>query len=245
MSNPTLLERFAVNSHCLPFRQIPHSTRLFLDYLEFTPDIQRFYRRPTSFLDWAKDESSLVQYPAERRERVATILERQNRALAAPSQTLENIAKFRAGAYALVTGQQVGLFGGPVFSIYKALSAVKLADEARKLGISCVPIFWLATEDHDLEEVSQVRIPALDGQLERLVSASDTNAKTDAPVGSIAFGAQISEVVSRAANLLGESEASSLLVECYRPGETFGTAFAKLFARVFGDLGVILLDGSD
>src|SRR6266566_843300 len=243
MSNPTLLERFAVNSHCLPFRQIPHSTRLFLDYLEFTPDIQRFYRRPTSFLDWAKDESSLVQYPAERRERVATILERQNRALAAPSQTLENIAKFRAGAYALVTGQQVGLFGGPVFSIYKALSAVKLADEARKLGISCVPIFWLATEDHDLEEVSQIRIPTLEGQLERLVSA--THAKADVPVGSIAFGTEISEAVSRAANLLGECETSILLAECYRPGETFGTAFAKLFARLFGDLGVILLDGSD
>ncbi len=243
MSNPTLLERFAVNSHCLPFRQIPHSTRLFLDYLEFTPDIQRFYRRPTSFLDWAKDESSLVQYPAERRERVATILERQNRALAAPSQTLENIAKFRAGAYALVTGQQVGLFGGPVFSIYKALSAVKLADEARKLGISCVPIFWLATEDHDLEEVSQIRIPTLEGQVERLVSA--THAKADVPVGSIAFGTEISEAVSRAANLLGECETSILLAECYRPGETFGTAFAKLFARLFGDLGVILLDGSD
>ncbi len=234
-----------MNSQCLPFRQIPHTTRLFLDYLEFTPDIQRFYPRPTSFLDWAKDESSLVQYPAERRARVATILERQNRALGVPSQTLENIGKFRAGAYAVVTGQQVGLFGGPVFSIYKALSAVKLAGEARKLGISCVPIFWLATEDHDLEEVSQIRIPALDGQLERLVSASETHAKADAPVGSIIFGAEISEAVSQAANLLGECQTSTLLAECYRPGETFGTAFAKLFARLFGDLGVILLDGSD
>ena len=232
-----------MNSQCLPFRQIPHTTRLFLDYLEFTPDIQQFYPRSNSFLDWAKDERSLVQYPAERRERVATILERQNRALGAPSQTLENIAQFRAGSCAVVTGQQVGLFGGPVFSIYKALSAVKLADEARKLGISCVPIFWLATEDHDLEEVSQVRIPALEGQLERLVSA--THAKADAPVGSITFGTEIWEVVSRAANLLGESEAAMLLAECYRPGETFGTAFAKLFARLFGDLGVILLDGSD
>jgi len=234
-----------VNSQCLPFRQIPHTTRLFLDYLEFTPNIQRFYPRSTNFLDWAKDERSLVQYPAERRERVVSILERQNRALGASSQTLENIAQFRAGAYAVVTGQQVGLFGGPVFSIYKALSAVKLADEARKLGISCVPIFWLATEDHDLEEVSQVRIPALDGQLERLVSASETHATVDAPVGSITFGAEISEAVSHAANLLGECETSALLAECYRPGETFGTAFAKLFARLFGDLGVILLDGSD
>src|SRR5216684_3160354 len=170
MSNPTLSGRSAVNSQCLPFRQIPHTTSLFLDYLEFTPNIQRFYPRSTNFLDWAKDERPLVQYPAERREGVVTILERQNRALGASSQTLENIAQFRAGAYAVVTGQQVGLFGGPVFSIYKALSAVKLADEARGLGTKCVPVFWLATAEHDLIAAQQVDLLAPDGHLERLSS---------------------------------------------------------------------------
>ena len=137
----------------------------------------------------------------------------------------------------MVTGQQVGLFGGPVFSIYKALSAVKLADETRRLGISCIPIFWLATEDHDLEEVNQARIPTPDGQLERLAGA--TQAKTDAPVGSISFGPEISETVSQAVALLGQSEAAKVLAECYRPGESFGTAFAKLLVRLFGDFGVV------
>src|SRR6266700_2143395 len=203
-----------MKSHCLPFRQIPHTTQLFLDYLEFTPQIQPFYPRSPRFLEWAKDESHRVEYPADRRQQIAGILERQNQAWGASAKTLEQIAKFRAGALAVVTGQQVGLFGGPVFSIYKALSAVKLADEARKLGISCVPIFWLATEDHDLEEVSQIRIPTLEGQVERLVSA--THAKADVPVGSIAFGTEISEAVSRAANLLGECESSILFAECYR-----------------------------
>src|SRR6185437_5999969 len=64
----------------------------------------------------------------------------------------------------------VGLFGGPVFSIYKALTAVKYAAEAKKLGIDCVPIFWLATEDHDLEEVNQVHLPGAEGNLEKLTS---------------------------------------------------------------------------
>src|SRR5437016_5777340 len=233
----------AMNSHCLPFRQIPHTTQLFLDYLEFTPSVQQFYPRSPRFVEWAKDESARIEYPGDRRARVADILDRQNKWWGASSATLENVQRFRSGACALVTGQQVGLFGGPTFSIYKALSAVKLAQESEKLGISCVPVFWLATEDHDLDEVNQVHISNSDGNLE--VLASSTQAKKDAPVGSISFGTEISEAVTKAAALLGDSDASSALAECYRPGETFGTAFAKLLASVFSEFGVVLLDGSD
>ena len=232
-----------MNSHCLPFRQIPHTTQLFLDYLEFTPSVQQFYPRSPRFVEWAKDESARIEYPGDRRARVADILDRQNKWWGASSATLENVQRFRFGACALVTGQQVGLFGGPTFSIYKALSAVKLAQEAEKLGISCVPVFWLATEDHDLDEVNQVRIPNTDGNIEGL--ASVTQATKDSPVGNIKFGAEIAEVVGRATALLGDSDALHMVAECYRPGESFGTAFAKLLARVFSDFGVILLDGSD
>jgi bacillithiol synthase len=232
-----------VISHCFPFRQIPHTTRLFLDYLDHTPSVQPFYPRSAHFLEWAVDESKRVQYPADRRKRVANILERQNKLFGASPRTLENIAAFRSGALGLVTGQQVGLFGGPIFSIYKALTAVKFAAEAKKLGIDCVPVFWLATEDHDLEEVNQVHLPGAEGNLEKLSSSAHDG--KDAPVGNIRFGPEINEITARAKELLGESEISTLLAECYRPDENFGVAFAKLFARIFAEQGVILLDSSD
>lgn len=232
-----------MTAQCLPFRQIPHSTSLFLDYLERTPSVQPFYPRSASFLSWAVDESTRINYPADRRKRVAVILDRQNKSWDASAKTLENIDRLRNGAFALVTGQQTGLFGGPMFSIYKALTTVKLAQEAGKLKLNCVPVFWLATEDHDLDEVNQADILSPDGQLERF--SVPTRGDKDLPVGSVTFGKELSEVVARAQTLLGESEAATLLAECYRPGETFGTAFAKLFARLFADLGVILLDGSD
>src|SRR5262249_52196341 len=115
--------------------------------------------------------------------------------------------------------------------------------EAEELGIPCVPVFWLATEDHDLEEVNQAHIPNADGNMEAL--AVSTQTKKDAPVGSIVFGTEISESVSKASALLTESHVSRILAECYRPDETFGTAFAKFLTRVFAECGVILLDGSD
>ena len=204
-----------MNSHCFPFRQIPHSSRLFLDYLDHTPSVQPFYPRSAHFLEWAQDEAARVQYPADRRKRIADILERQNKAFGASAKTLENIAAFRSGALAVVTGQQVGLFGGPVFSIYKALTAVKLSSEAGRQGVNCVPIFWLATEDHDLEEVNQVNVPGTEGQLEKLTSSAHDG--EDAPVGTIGLGADISNLMQRAKELLGDSEFSILLAECYRP----------------------------
>jgi bacillithiol biosynthesis cysteine-adding enzyme BshC len=232
-----------VNSQCFPFRQVPHTTRLFLDYLEHTPSAQQFFPRSPCFHEWARDESARIDYPAERREQLAHLLERQNKSFGASARTLENVAAFRSGALTIVTGQQVGLFGGPAFSIYKALSAIRLANEAQKLGMKCVPIFWLATEDHDLQEVNQIKVPAADATFETL--ATSAHAAEDAPVGSISFGPEISELALRVENLLGESEITKLVAECYRPKETFGTAFAKLFAQIFADFGVILLDGSD
>jgi bacillithiol synthase len=233
----------ALKSHCFPFRQIPHTTRLFLDFVEHTPSVQAFYRRSPMFLEWAQDEARQIQYPTERRLRLAEILERQNRNFGSSEKTLENIAQFRSGALAVVTGQQVGLFGGPVFSLYKALSTVKLAATAQKLGIECVPVFWLATEDHDLAEVNQVKLPGAEGILEMLTSAARDG--QDAPVALFHFGGEIDQLTARVKELLGDSEISNWISDCYRPDESFGTAFAKLFARIFADFGVILLDACD
>jgi bacillithiol biosynthesis cysteine-adding enzyme BshC len=232
-----------VKSECLPFSQIPHTTRLFADFLSDYPKVQQFYPRPAYFNQWFKDEASTLAYDSERRQRVSAILERQNQSWGASPRALENIERLRTGAAALVTGQQVGLLGGPLFSFFKALTAVRLADHATGAGIDCVPVFWLATEDHDLAEVNQISIPASDGALQKLTAA--TQGSANAPVGTVRFGPEIQAVVEVATGLSGPSEISDCLAEAYRPGETFGSAFARLFARLFADWGVILLDAAD
>jgi bacillithiol biosynthesis cysteine-adding enzyme BshC len=232
-----------VKSQCLPFRQIPHTTPLFTDFLSWSPSIQPFYSRPPHFSEWLKDETSAIRYEPARRERIAAILKRQNKAWDASPKTLENIARLRNGASVLVTGQQVGLFGGPLFSIFKALSTVKLADEATRTGCDCVPIFWLATNDHDLDEISHVSILGPDGGLQKL--STSTQGVPDAPVGTVTFGPEIETVVETAAASLGDSDVTRILRDSYRAGENFGSAFARLFAKLFADWGVILLDASD
>jgi bacillithiol biosynthesis cysteine-adding enzyme BshC len=237
-----------MKSQCLPFQQIPHSTRLFLDYLSYTPSVRGMYPRSPIFSEWVKDESPRVAYDAARRGKVSDILERQYRAWGASANTLANIERLRRGALTAVTGQQVGLFGGPLFSIFKALTAVKLAEQATAAGVDCVPVFWLATEDHDLAEVNHVALLSEHGLPERFAVESrafESNAVADAPVGTVKFGPEIEPVVESAARLLGDSEVTTWLREAYRPGETLGSAFALLFARMFADWGVILLDPAD
>ena len=93
-----------MKSQCLPFRQIPHTTPLFTDFLSWSPSIRPFYSRSPHFSEWLKDETTAIRYDSGRRERVAAILERQNKLWDASPKTLENIARLRKGASALVTG---------------------------------------------------------------------------------------------------------------------------------------------
>ena len=238
---PELPEVLPVKAQCLPYAQIPHTSRLFLDFLSDFSKVQQFYPSSPYSSEWQKP--SRRHYDPERRARVSEILERQNRAWGASEKTVANIARLRAGASAALTGQQVGLFGGPLFAIYKALSAVKLAEQATTAGVDSVPVFWLATNDHDLAEVNHTIFPGASGSLERMTAPS--HGVDDAPVGTINFGAEIAGVVQAAAEVLGDSPVTDMLRESYRAGENFGSAFARLYARLFADWGVILLDPCD
>jgi bacillithiol synthase len=232
-----------VKAHCLPFSQIPHTTRLFADFLSYSPAVRSFYPHSPNLNDWLTDESKRISFDASRRKRISDILERQNEAWGASPETLASIKCLRQGAAAIVTGQQVGLFGGPMFTIYKALTAVRLAEEANRAGVDAVPIFWLATYDHDLAEINHVSIPEADGALQVLTTPS--HSIEDAPVSAVPLGDEIQPILDQAAALLGETEATGLLRESYRPGETLGTAFARLLVKLFAEWGVIVLDASD
>ena len=232
-----------MSAECLPLSQLPAVTRLYADYLTAFDRVSRYYPRPPLARDWFADEVAKISYDNARRAKVADILERQNKAWGASPETLESIARLRRGASVIVTGQQVGLFGGPAFAVYKAITAIKLAAEVTRQGHDCVPVFWLATEDHDLAEINHTTLLAADGSLHRL--ETPTHGHEAAPVGDIKFGAEIESAVAQAVDVLGESETTELLKKSYRAGETFGSAFARLFSGIFRHSGVVLLDASD
>ncbi|HWC19864.1 MAG TPA: bacillithiol biosynthesis BshC, partial [Terriglobales bacterium] len=232
-----------MDSQCLSFREIPGTSRLFLDFLAGNPQVRPFYPTSASSLDELASEAGNVDLPADRRHLIAGILDRQNRARSAAPEALANVEKLRRGACAVVTGQQVGLFLGPAYTIYKAVTAIRLASELNARGVEAVPIFWLASEDHDLAEVNHVFVPDGQGGLQRLETESSGGKST--PVGQITLADDISSLIASLKSLFGDSEILDFVGEVYRPGESFASAFAGLMVRLFSPYGLIFLEPSD
>src|SRR5260370_5831160 len=233
-----------MDCHALAFRQLPPQPNLFLEYLDHFGKVESFYFHPPSMPAVTRSARKL-DYPGERRAEVSSILRRHNIDLGAGTETLSNLDRLEEGAGAVVSGQQVGLFSGPAYSVYKALTAVQIAEELTRGGIPAVPIFWMATEDHDLDEV---RHATWFDQGKLIRFELPLIAETGRPVGRISLGTQIEPLVQAAAELLanqGSDLLAQYLVESYRPEETYGSAFGKLFARLFAQQGLILMDPLD
>src|SRR5216683_1702414 len=233
-----------MDCRALSFRQLPHQPKLFLEYLDHFARVKSFFVYPPTMQAVARAAQKL-DYPAERRAEVARLLRKQNTALGAGAETLSNLERLEKGAVAVVSGQQVGLFSGPAYSVYKALTAVQIAEELTRGGIPAVPIFWMATEDHDLDEI---RHATWFDQGKLIRFELPLIAETGRPVGRIPLGAQIEPLLQEAAELLanqGSDLLAQYLMESYRPEETYGSAFGKLFARLFAQQGLILMDPLD
>ena len=233
-----------MDCRALAFRQLPHQPKLFLEYLDHFEKVKSFYFHPPAMPAVTRSARKLG-YPGERRAEVTSILRRQNIDLGAGAETLSNLDRLEESAVAVVSGQQVGLFSGPAYSVYKALTAVQIAEELTRGGIPAVPVFWMATEDHDLDEIRHATWFE-QGKLIRF--ELPLIAETGRPVGRIPLGAEVAPFVQEAAGLLanqGSDLLAQYLVESYRPEETYGSAFGKLFARLFAQQGLILMDPLD
>jgi bacillithiol synthase len=230
--------------HSIPFRRLPHQPKLFVRLVEDFPAVSRFYAHPPTF-EAVKEVARNLDFPAERRKHVAAILRDQNAALGASAATQSNLDKLEQGAVAIVSGQQVGLFSGPAYAFYKAVTAIQIAQELSESGTPAVPIFWMATEDHDLDEIRHVSW-FHNGDLLRFELPAEGAASR--PVGTVQLGSRVHELAKQAADLISgpaSDVVAQALLQSYRPEETYGSAFGRLFANLFADQGLILLEPLD
>ncbi len=229
-----------MSTECYPISVLPHVTRLYRDYvaMEENPVVTSWYGANPTNDSWMRVKSVA---PSNRTE-LADALRRQGIQFQAAPQALANVEKLRNGARAVVTGQQVGLFGGPLLTLLKAATAVARATEAsRSTGIDHVPIFWLATEDHDLAEVDQLSL--LTKTSVELIKA-DLNTAVPVPVGGVLLGEGITEALDKASELLAWAPITEKLREFYTPESTLGGAFARLMTHLFSAHGLIVMDAA-
>ncbi len=190
---------------------------------------------------------SQTAYP---RKQLVEILEQQNRARGASSKTLEQIQKFASSkTVAIVTGQQVGVLTGNLYTIYKTLSAIAFAKRMKQEfpDYEFVPIFWLEGEDHDYEEVATLSI-LVENKLHTL-RYHEPSVKERTMTGRIRLSAEISQFATEVLAALAPSEfkpsVADLIRQTYREGETLLSAFAKMMSELFKDEGLVCLSSDE
>ena len=234
----------------LSFDRIPHQTRLFLDYLRDPTALREFYPSAVRFHHElpGRAQQVLAAHQTDR-QALCDALQDMNAGWGAGAETLRNIQLLRdADCLAVVSGQQAGLFSGPLYTIYKALSAVKLAGCLTQRQTKAVPVFWIATEDHDFPEVARAEFIGRDCKLAHVEVSSDLHQEGQ-PVGRVVIDGSINAVLDQLLEHLPSSEFTpdleAVLRDAWRPGRSYGEAFARLMTSLLGRHGLVLLDPLD
>lgn len=237
-----------MNVDCYPVTAMPHVSPLFRDYVSGLsgPEdnkLELFYSPDRRGNQWMQHPPTMDE---AKRRAITELLREQNLAFGAGPAALANLEKMAAGAAAVVTGQQVGLFGGPLLTLLKAATAIRLAADATAAGNPHVPVFWLASEDHDFEEVNQatffadLNLPTDGLRTLRLPQ----NPQPGNRVGAIPFGADILPLIDELRRCIGPTATFDLLASLYTPTATFSSAFAAFLSRLFHRHGLIVIDAS-
>jgi bacillithiol biosynthesis cysteine-adding enzyme BshC len=234
----------------IPAKRLPHLPRLADDYFHDYGKVREFF--DGDFRDAAAYERQTERTLARRlpREELAAILREQNESYGCGPRTLEQIkALEREPTCAVVTGQQAGLFSGPLYTIYKALTAVKLAERLSRNGTGTyVPVFWLASDDHDLAEIDHIVLLDKDNRLEE-IRCGMPSGEPKVPASALVLPPEIADCLLRLEDITPQSEFKADIIaalsDAYRPGRGWVEAFGRWMTRLFQSRGLIFIDAAD
>ncbi len=242
----------AATSFQLPIdiRHLPWTHKFVADYAyEFARVESFFVDDPARPGAW-RDAFQRIHGHTRARGALADLVAGQQAARAAPPAARASVQRLRDDrAVAIVTGQQAGLFGGPLFTLLKAMTAVKLAARVGDdLDVPAVPVFWIDAEDHDWDEVRSCGILDADQRFHS-VALPDAIGRPGSPVASIVLDASIEAALEELETTLEANEFTpSLLAQlraAYRPGVSMSTAFGCWLETILGPHGLVVFDSAD
>lgn len=227
------------------------ASALFRAYLRGDARLTPFFAHAWTPEAWATTADHAAAYPRDRTT-LAEALHRQHDRYGADDEARRGIDLLaEEGTVAVVTGQQLGLFGGPLFTLHKTLTALKLAEAApERTGHRAAPVFWLHGEDHDYAEVAAALLVGADDEPFAVrYDAAPTASGAYGPVGRLVLTDRIEAVLERTdAGLAGlpyRAETMRLLRTAYVPGRTLTDAFAHLLTGLLPGTGLVLMSADD
>ena len=231
-------------------RTLPWMRPLAIDYaFDFEKLSSFFSGNPADPSAWA-EAIRRAQRHARPRAAIVQVLEAQQARRGSPAEARAAVAALaNPGTVAVVTGQQAGLFGGPLFTLLKALTAVRLAQRVtRDHGVPAVAVFWIDAEDHDWDEIAACGVLGADQNL-RSIAVEAPDGAGERPVAALTYGDSIARVLSELSETLPATEFTPALLDglrsAYRPGRGVADAFGTWLDQVLGPHGLVVYDASD
>ena len=213
-----------------PFHQIPGMNSLFLDYVyEFTK-VSEFYP--------AMDR--IPDYEVPHRQELCEILRRQNDTFGNPATDMLIEQLRKKGTRCVITGQQVGLLCSPLYTLWKAITAIDLSARYQKEGRSTIPVFWMATEDHNLNEITSFALLRSDQDLLSFSLKNHLFLKRQ-PAGTVKSDhEEIRKILIRVFQ-----EIKSPHIREFYSNTTLSRGFAKTLLWLLKDFPILIIDPSD
>jgi bacillithiol synthase len=234
----------------IDIRRFPWIRRFATDYaFQFERVAPYFSGNPATSEAWAEAVRWLQSHPGALGGFARVLRAQQERRGAPPAARAAADKLTDPRSVVIITGQQAGLFGGPMFTLLKAATAMKLADSiSRAHGVTVVPVFWIDAEDHDWPEVSGCTV--LDGDMApRTVTLHDLEGAGHLPIGRLVLDDHIHPALDAIHAALPDTEFKTDLVdglrEAYRAGLSMAEAFGRWLEAVLGPHGLVVYDASD
>jgi len=217
--------------------------------LNFASVASLFAGHPGDPAAWPRVMAAVAR-AARDRARTAEIVGQELAGRGAPDAARSNARRLADPAtFAILTGQQAGLFGGPLYTVLKAITTIQIARHVEATyGVPAVPVFWVAAEDHDWHEVRSATV--LDADMEtRRLAAPDVAGAGAQPIGALVFDEGIRPVLDAlGASLPRTAWTDDLLADLgryYRPGSNLGAALAGWLDQLFGRHGLVVFNGAN
>ncbi|PWA07414.1 bacillithiol biosynthesis cysteine-adding enzyme BshC [Flavobacterium psychrotolerans] len=225
---------------CINYQNSGYFTALIRDYLDQKQNIQSLYHRfPTLENFKGQMEEKQANFDNAHREVLVSVLQKQYEKISTSDLTKKNIESLaRPNTFTITTGHQLNLFTGPLYFLYKIISTINLSKELKAKYPTCdfVPIYWMATEDHDFEEINYF---IFKGKKFRW------NTSSSGPVGRLSTKG-LEDVFEVFAKEIGSSNAANeiktLFEESYLHHDTLAGATRFLANSLFKEYGLIILD---
>jgi bacillithiol biosynthesis cysteine-adding enzyme BshC len=240
----------AASSLRVDIRRFPWINRLAADYAFDAARLSSFFAGDIGDPRAWEQAIARAQTHPRQREAIAGVLDAQQTSRNAPPEARAASARLRdPKSVAIVTGQQAGLFGGPLYTVLKALSALRLADLVRDTyGVPTVTVFWVDAEDHDWQEVNACGVLDADAAL-RTVAIEGDAPPAGLPIARVRLHGAIETALSALEAALPATEFTPSLMadlrRCYEPGRGMADAFARWLELQLGPRGLVVYDASD